>query len=55
MASEAAPSQVSVNAIRPDAVGEVENEPEVPDETLLDFCAQLDDYTPTVNTVPTHY
>ena len=28
---------------------EVKNDPEVPDVSLLDFCTQLDDYTPTVS------
>jgi len=27
---------------------ELENDPEIPDVSLLDFCAQLEDYTPTV-------
>ncbi len=48
MANEA-PSQASAKVSQQAAVKEEENEPEVPDVSLLDFCAQLEDYTPTVN------
>ncbi len=48
MASDA-PGQVLSSSDNPVAVKDIKNEPEVPDVSLLDFCAQLDDYTPTVS------
>ncbi len=50
MASDA-PGQVLSSSDNPVAVEDIKNEPEVPDVSLLDFCAQLDDYTPTVSIV----
>ncbi len=49
MASDA-PSHVLSSSDNPVAVEDIKNEPEVPDVSLLDFCAQLEDYTPTVST-----
>lgn len=40
-----------ISAIKSVPAGDVneKQEPEHPDLSLLDFCAQLDDYTPTVS------
>ncbi|XP_064384172.1 transcription initiation factor TFIID subunit 10-like [Halichondria panicea] len=55
MASDA-PSHVLSSSDNPVAVEDIKNEPEIPDVSLLDFCAQLEDYTPTVpDAVTVHF